>query len=195
MSENATPLARFLVKRQHLVYFPLLAFARLTWAFQSFAYAFKVNTYWGATSTVEVQQVKLTFEVAQRVVLVLHWAWYCALVYSLGFWHGLGFVVVSQGFCGLIMALAFAVGHNGMITYDRAATPGFFELQVTTGRDVAPTLFNAWFTGGLHYQIEHHMFPTIPRHNLAAVSKEVQVSSQRQRAQAGAVECRHGQWL
>lgn len=192
VSQNNTPLARFLVSRQHLIYFPLLAFARLTWAFQSFAYAFRIDAYWGATappaekelqaakeaagsgsSAVTISEVKLRYDRLQKAIVVSHWAWYVALLYSLGLSHGLAFFLVSQCFCGLIMAVAFAVGHNGMLTYDKADKPGFFELQVTTGRDVEPTFFNAWFTGGLHYQIEHHMFPTMPRHNLHIANREV----------------------
>ena len=30
------------------------------------------------------------------------------------------------------------------------------------------TPFTGWFMGGLHYQVEHHIFPTVPRHNLKA---------------------------
>lgn len=30
-----------------------------------------------------------------------------------------------------------------------------------------------WFHGGLQYQIEHHLFPDLPRHHLRAASKFV----------------------
>ena len=30
------------------------------------------------------------------------------------------------------------------------------------------------FAGGLNYQIEHHLFPTLPRHNLAKIQNRVQ---------------------
>ncbi|KAG9333480.1 hypothetical protein JZ751_011549 [Albula glossodonta] len=32
------------------------------------------------------------------------------------------------------------------------------------------SLFNDWFTGHLNFQIEHHLFPTMPRHNYHAVA-------------------------
>jgi fatty acid desaturase len=50
----------------------------------------------------------------------------------------------------------------------------FYELAIRTGRNVAPSLFMNWFTGGLNFQIEHHMFPTVPRHNLQFIAKDVQ---------------------
>jgi fatty acid desaturase len=31
-----------------------------------------------------------------------------------------------------------------------------------------------WFSGGINYQIEHHLFPTMPRHNLAKARPHVQ---------------------
>jgi delta8-fatty-acid desaturase len=32
-----------------------------------------------------------------------------------------------------------------------------------------PGIFIDWLWGGLNYQIEHHLFPTMPRHNLSKV--------------------------
>ncbi|CAN0460008.1 unnamed protein product, partial [Ectocarpus sp. 12 AP-2014] len=43
------------------------------------------------------------------------------------------------------------------------------RLQVTTTRNVTSTPFVDWFCGGLQYQVDHHLFPQIPRHNLRKV--------------------------
>jgi fatty acid desaturase len=32
---------------------------------------------------------------------------------------------------------------------------------------------STWFTGGLNYQIQHHLFPRLPRHHLPHVSGRV----------------------
>ena len=40
-------------------------------------------------------------------------------------------------------------------------------------RDIKSSLFNNWFSGGLNRQIEHHLFPSIPRHNLHLVTQPV----------------------
>ncbi|KHJ81619.1 hypothetical protein OESDEN_18694 [Oesophagostomum dentatum] len=42
-------------------------------------------------------------------------------------------------------------------------------LQLYTTRNMRPGLFIDWLWGGLNYQIEHHLFPTMPRHNLSKV--------------------------
>jgi fatty acid desaturase len=39
--------------------------------------------------------------------------------------------------------------------------------------NVEKSLFNDWFTGHLNFQIEHHLFPTMPRHNLYKIQPQV----------------------
>ena len=46
--------------------------------------------------------------------------------------------------------------------------------QVTTTRNVTSNIFVDWFCGGLQYQVDHHLFPMIPRHNLGKVHKLVE---------------------
>jgi acyl-lipid Delta6-acetylenase / acyl-lipid (9-3)-desaturase len=184
-------LARFFVRNQMFVYFPLLLFARLTWALQSFGYVFRVESlYWGASDSeksiekakaeagsaagnvIDINKVKLKYEVGERVALIMHYLGYASLMY---FYMtpstALIFFAISQTWAGLLIAIAFGVGHNGMPVFDAVGRPGFAELSVRTTRNVVDTPFNAWFTGGLHYQIEHHIFSGVPRHNLRTVSE------------------------
>merc|ERR1711924_137744 len=74
---------------------------------------------------------------------------------------------------GLLIGIAFGVGHNGMALYDHANPPPFGVLQISTTRNVHDNGFTGWFMGGLHYQIEHHLFPTMPRNNLAEAAVRV----------------------
>ncbi len=52
-------------------------------------------------------------------------------------------------------------------------------MQVVSTRDITAGRFNDWFTGGLNRQIEHHLFPTMPRHNLDKISGEVEALCQK----------------
>ena len=72
----------------------------------------------------------------------------------------------SQMMCGLLLALVFGLGHNGMAVYDADERPDFWKLQVTTTRNVTGNFLVQWFCGGLGYQVDHHLFPMIPRHKL-----------------------------
>ncbi|XP_063412479.1 acyl-CoA 6-desaturase-like [Mytilus trossulus] len=46
----------------------------------------------------------------------------------------------------------------------------WFTSQLISTCNVHQGLFNDWFTGHLNFQIEHHLFPTMPRHNLHKVA-------------------------
>ncbi|DAA21737.1 fatty acid desaturase 2-like protein FADS2B [Bos indicus] len=46
----------------------------------------------------------------------------------------------------------------------------WFSSQVLTTCNVEQSFFNDWFTGHLNFQIEHHLFPTMPRHNYHKVA-------------------------
>jgi len=46
-------------------------------------------------------------------------------------------------------------------------------LQTLTTCNVEKSWFNDWFTGHLNFQVEHHLFPTMPRHNYSKVNKQV----------------------
>ncbi|XP_060031735.1 fatty acid desaturase 3 [Erinaceus europaeus] len=42
--------------------------------------------------------------------------------------------------------------------------------QLAATCNVEPSFFNDWFSGHLNFQIEHHLFPTMPRHNYRRVA-------------------------
>ncbi|KAJ1536952.1 hypothetical protein HK096_005842, partial [Nowakowskiella sp. JEL0078] len=158
-------MARFLVTNQRAIYFPLLMLARLSWAQQSIKTVMPENA--------KVLMADEDSMVIERVLLALHWIWYLSVAFT---WvtplHSLLWIITSQFTCGLLLALVFSLNHNGMPVYTNEESKhiDFYELQIVTGRDVISSPFIDWFCGGLNYQIEHHMFPTIPRHNFHKIS-------------------------
>ncbi|KAJ1075593.1 hypothetical protein K5549_015746 [Capra hircus] len=46
----------------------------------------------------------------------------------------------------------------------------WFSSQVLATCNVEHSFFNDWFTGHLNFQIEHHLFPTMPRNNYHKVA-------------------------
>ena len=54
--------------------------------------------------------------------------------------------------------------------YPADERPDFWTLQVSTTRNVTSNWFVDWFCGGLQYQVDHHLFPGLPRHNLKRVN-------------------------
>ena len=79
---------------------------------------------------------------------------------------GVVFVVVHQALWGLYMGCSFAPNHKGMPTLAAGHTLDFLRKQVLTSRNVRGGPVVDFALGGLNYQIEHHLFPSMPRPSL-----------------------------
>ncbi|MCX5067351.1 acyl-CoA desaturase [Micromonospora lupini] len=100
-------------------------------------------------------------------LLLAHTAGYVALllaVMSPG--KALVFAAVHQGLWGLYMGCAFAPNHKGMPMPTAEDELDFLRKQVLTSRNVRGSRLVDTALGGLNYQIEHHLFPNMPRANL-----------------------------
>jgi fatty acid desaturase len=100
-------------------------------------------------------------------LLAAHLVLYVGLpLYFLGPWSALMVIVIHQCVSGLYMALVFAPNHKGMPQVDDSGDLDFLRRQVLTSRNVrSHPLTDTWY-GALNYQIEHHLFPTMPRNRV-----------------------------
>jgi fatty acid desaturase len=107
----------------------------------------------------------------QVLALAAHFAVYGWLLFALGSWPmALAFFVVHQGTFGLYNGSVFASNHKGMEMFEDS--PGhldFLRQQVLTSRGVHGGAFTDFWCGGLNYQIEHHLFPSMARPYLRKV--------------------------
>jgi len=76
------------------------------------------------------------------------------------------FLVVQLGLFGFYMGVSFAPNHKGMPIVPRTVTLDFLRRQVLMSRNVRGGRFVDVLLGGLNYQIEHHLFPSMPRPHL-----------------------------
>jgi fatty acid desaturase len=145
-------LVRLVARHQAWLFFPLLL---LEAAHLHLASLKAVLGGWGRATAVE------------GLLLLAHAAGYVVVVLVvLQPWQALAFVVVQQGLFGLYLGCAFAPNHKGMPTLTQADQLDFLRRQVLTSRNVAGSWPVDWLLGGLNYQIEHHLFPTMARPNL-----------------------------
>jgi fatty acid desaturase len=79
----------------------------------------------------------------------------------------LAFIAVQQAIFSLYLGCSFAPNHKGMPIIESGAKMSFARRQVITARNITGGRFLNLMLGGLNYQIEHHLFPTMPRPNLA----------------------------
>ena len=76
------------------------------------------------------------------------------------------FLGVQLGLFGFYMGVSFAPNHKGMPIVPRDVSLDFLRRQVMMSRNVRGTRFLDVAMGGLNYQIEHHLFPSMPRPHL-----------------------------
>lgn len=100
-------------------------------------------------------------------LLWAHFAvYYMGLPLLLGPWQGLVFILVHRGLLGLFLGSVFAPNHKGMLVTNEKSNLDFLRAQVLTARNVRPSPLADFWYGGLNYQIEHHLFPSMPRNKL-----------------------------
>jgi fatty acid desaturase len=145
-------LVRLIARHQAWLFFPLLLLEAAHLHLASLKAILRGS---GRANTVE------------GLLLLIHVAAYLtALVLVLSPLQAVAFVVVQQGLFGLYLGCAFAPNHKGMPTLTDADQLDFLRRQVLTSRNVEGSRFVDFVLGGLNYQIEHHLFPNMPRPNL-----------------------------
>ncbi|MCI4062458.1 acyl-CoA desaturase [Micromonospora sp. R77] len=103
----------------------------------------------------------------EAVLLVAHAVGFLGLLFAvMSPVRALLFAVVHQALFGLYMGCAFAPNHKGMPMPTADDDLDFLRKQVLTSRNVRGGRFVDTALGGLNYQIEHHLFPNMPRANL-----------------------------
>lgn len=103
----------------------------------------------------------------EAALLVVHAAAYASAVLSvLPPAKALVFVAVHKALFGVYLGCAFAPNHKGMPAPSEEDRRDFLRRQVLTSRDVCGGRLVDTALGGLNYQIEHHLFPSMPTPNL-----------------------------
>ncbi len=110
----------------------------------------------------------------ERLLFAAHVIGYLAVV----FWvlspvKAVVFVVVHQALLGLYLGVAFAPNHKGMPMLAADDRSSFLTRQVVTSRNIRGGWLTDLALGGLNYQIEHHLFPSMPRPNLREAQRLV----------------------
>ncbi len=109
----------------------------------------------------------------------LHFLLYFGFLFSvLSLWQATAFIFVHQALFGLYVGATFAINHKGMLILDKDSQMDFLRRQVLTARNVKGNPVIDFWYGGLNYQIEHHLFPNMPRNKLPEAQKVVKAFCQ-----------------
>ncbi|MFT4212902.1 MAG: acyl-CoA desaturase [Microbacterium sp.] len=149
----ARGLRRIITRRQGWLFFPLLTLEGLNLhalAFRHLLGGGKAERRWSELGLLAARFA--IFVVPVFVFLPLGMAF--------------AFFGVQVAVFGVYMGASFAPNHKGMPVIAPDAKLDFFTKQVRTSRNVSGGWWATWLMGGLNYQVEHHLFPSMPRPHL-----------------------------
>lgn len=156
LPKERTGAAAWFAKRQGWLFFPLLLLEGLN------LHVSGVKTIFGR-GPVKRRPVEIAF-------VTLRLVGYVALVFwVLPIGMGFAFLGVQLGLFGLYMGASFAPNHKGMPIVPASMKIDFLRRQVLLSRNIKGGRLTDLFMGGLNYQIEHHLFPSMPRPSLRRV--------------------------
>ncbi|ONM41438.1 Delta(8)-fatty-acid desaturase 2 [Zea mays] len=155
--------ARFLVSYQHWTFYPVMCVARVNLFAQSLLLLLAADT-----------RTRVPGRLAELAGVAVFWVWYPWLVSRLpgGVHEHAAFVLLSFAVTG-IQHVQFCLNHFSAGTYTYVGRPrgdDWFQKQTRGTLDVACPPWMDWFHGGLQFQVEHHLFPRLPRCHLRRVA-------------------------
>ena len=158
-------LAKFFVSNQHWLYYLIMGLARYNLYLQSFLLVFSLPN--GRAKYLEC------------FGLAFFWTWYLYLCSFLPCWTSLFIFVVVAHFLAGVLHIQITLSHFSMKTYhghpmDAFKDSEFLLSQLATTMDIECYPWLDFIHGGLQFQIEHHLFPRLPRHRLREAKAKIQ---------------------
>jgi fatty acid desaturase len=80
--------------------------------------------------------------------------------------QALAFIGVQQALLGIYLGASFAPNHKGMPVFDGDSHADYLRRQTLTASNITSGRLLSLVLGNLNYQIEHHLFPSMPSHHL-----------------------------
>lgn len=150
----------FLRRNQGWWFFPLLTFEGVNLHAQSFVSGFSRRSgQW--------QPLEMT-------LLTIRWASYLTLLLVvLDPGKAAAFLGLQLAVVGIYLGCTFAPNHKGMPVLPADVRMDFLRRQVLMSRNIISNRLTTFAMGGLNYQIEHHLFPSMPRPNLRRAQRIV----------------------
>jgi len=160
-------IGKLTVKHQAFLFYPLLTLTAISLLFGGIAY--------------QIRKERMRYPITEPVLVIAGLAAYLAVIFFfLGPWYGAAFIVVHRALGGVYMGSVFAPNHKGMPILGKDTELDFLHQQVLTARNVQGSPIADFWYGGLNYQIEHHLFPNMPRNNLKKAQPIVRAFCQEQ---------------
>jgi fatty acid desaturase len=149
---------RFIVKHQKYFFFPILSLAGLNLKCGSVKFMLE-NRFKGRAM--------------EAGIMTVHYIIYFSLIFSVLQMWAIPFILLHQFSWGIFLGSVFAPNHKGMPIMEGDSRKDFLRCQVLTSRNIKAHPVTDFMFGGLNYQIEHHLFPSIPRNRMRELQQVV----------------------
>ncbi|NDK09292.1 acyl-CoA desaturase [Candidatus Gracilibacteria bacterium] len=148
----------FILRNIHLLFFPSFMLGYYMYIVQSLQFIFTKIT---------------AVKIYELFLLIVNFIAYASLfIVTMGVTQGIIFLLLHFVFIGIYMGISFAPNHLGMEEIQEDETYERY-FQIITSRNLYPGFLVNYIFGGLNYQIEHHLYQTMPRKNYPEVAKIV----------------------
>ncbi|MGH1564247.1 fatty acid desaturase family protein [Mumia sp. DW29H23] len=154
VQRRRTRFGRWFAAHQGWFFFPLLTLEGLNLHYAS------VRTTMDRASTQPWRRLELALVSARLIGYVV------VLLAALPLGMAVAFFAVQMAVFGVMLGMSFAPNHKGMPIVPEAMRLDFLRRQVLVSRNVRGGPLVDVMMGGLNYQVEHHLFPSMPRGNL-----------------------------
>ncbi|KIW10989.1 hypothetical protein PV08_10288 [Exophiala spinifera] len=152
--------SKWLISKQHWLYYPILLFGRfnlyrLSWMYLILGQGPRKGPAW-------------KYRYLEITGILFFWFWYgygvvyCSIPNN---WDRFVFFMLSH-MVTMPLHLQITLSHFAMSTADLGVHESFAQKMLRTTMDVDCPTWLDFFHGGLQFQAVHHLFPRIPRHNL-----------------------------
>ena len=160
--------AQFLIKYQHYLYYPILLMGRFNLYVLAWSYLLsptqaprKGPAWWHRY-----------LELAGQVFF-WYWLGYQTIYLRIPTWLSrITFFLISHMITGPLH-VQLTLSHFAMPTVDLDIHESFAQKMIRTTMDVDCPPWLDFIHGGLQFQVVHHLFPRVPRHNLRRAQKYV----------------------
>ncbi|KNC97541.1 uncharacterized protein SPPG_07016 [Spizellomyces punctatus DAOM BR117] len=155
---NFDAAAQFFISIQHHLFYLILCFGRFNLYVLGWSYVLRKGP-------VPHRKLEIT-------CMSLFWAWFIPLLSYLPNWkYRVAYILLSH-MMTVFLHLQITLSHFGMEAQENPQDD-FAAMALKTTMDVECPIWMDWFHGGLQFQVEHHLFPRLPRHNLRKIRPHV----------------------
>ena len=151
-------ISKYLVKVQHLTYYPVMMIARY-------------NIYLESIKIFFNKDINLKERLIDLLGLIGYWMLYGYLLTLINSEDRLVYHMISHSVIG-ILHLQITLSHFSMPTHKEEESECFIKTQFNTTMNIKSERWMDWFHGGLQFQIEHHLIPRMTRRNLRYIKQK-----------------------